>query len=168
MTKLETLKADVRGNTTERDSVLRKDKDLYTPDIELPQTKHTHIGNADNTATICAPPSTSESGSGVSTATQATPPTENKSQLPSTSAAVEPAVQEPSPHIPDLRSLNYCHDNCCIIIAFLRYLKIFYITNTSGTAVLYYLYGELYTMDFHESAFVGQGSVQRRCSVLQY
>ena len=104
--KLETLKADVKGKVSVLQSVTLcpEKRRRPIPDAELPQAKHTCI---ENVLPVPAPPSTSDP---VPTTTQVTPPTDSQSQLPSTSAAVEPAVQEPSPHIQVYRSLNYCHD----------------------------------------------------------
>ena len=102
--KLETLKADVKGKVSVLQSVTLcpEKRRRPIPDAELPQAKHTCI---ENVLPVPAPPSTSDP---VPTTTQVTPPTDSQSQLPSTSAAVEPAVQEPSPHIQVYRSLNYC------------------------------------------------------------
>ena len=99
--KVETLRADVRGKVSALQSVRAEKRQRPAPEIdgqELPPTKHTRIENADSVPSTVLP-STSEPGSGVPTSAQVTSPADNQLQLPSTSAAVEPAVQAPSPRI---------------------------------------------------------------------
>ncbi len=98
--KVETLKAGVSEKVSALQSVILcgEKRPRPTPDLDCPPATRLHVENADSVPST-PPPSTSEPGSSVPTTAQVTPPRETQSQLPSTSAAVEPAVQEPSPHI---------------------------------------------------------------------